>query len=176
MSKQFNSSTIAEILANSKKGYACMLIVISSFICFAALAQNQPSSDQVKIEVSVGDGLYIDVGVGDGLYIDVGVGDSFYHDIGVTDPFNQLGVSIGAQPESETGVNFDKGYIPAQLKDVKPEQRFAGFVKDAGKLEKTCGIQGVNNGSRVEILCNEKGKFRLTFPDQLPRSKPADGK
>jgi hypothetical protein len=152
-----------------------MLIVISSFICFAALAQNQPSSEQVKIDVSVGDGFYIDVTVGD-FYIDVGVGDSFYHDIGVTDLFNQLGVSIGAQPESETGLKFDKGYILAQLKDVKSGQRFVGFVKDAGKLEETCGIQGVKNGSRVEILCNEKGKFRLTFPDQLLRSKPADGK
>jgi hypothetical protein len=166
MSKQVNSSTIAEILANSKKGYACMLFVISSFICFAALAQNQPSSEQVKIEVSVGDGLYIDVGVG----------DSFYHDIGVTDLFNQFGVSIGAQPESETGVKFDKGYIPAQLKDIKAGQHFAGFVKDAGKLEKTCGIQEIKNGSMVEILCSEKGKFNLTFPDQLPRNKPADGK
>ena len=175
MSKQVNSSTITEILPNSKKGYVCMLFVISSFICFAALAQNQPSSEQVKIDVSVGDGFYIDVIVGD-FYIDVGVGDSFYHDIGVTDLFNQLGVSIGAQPESEKGVNFDIGNIPAQLKDVKPEQRFAGFVKDSGKLEKTCGIQGVKNGRRVEILCNEKGKFRLTFPDRSPRSKPADGK
>ncbi|MEE4284872.1 MAG: hypothetical protein V2I31_01950, partial [Mariniphaga sp.] len=163
MSKQVNSSIITELQANSKKGYACMLIVISSFICFAALAQNQPSSEQVKIDVGVGD-FYIDVSVGD-FYIDVSVGDSFYHDIGVTDLFNQLGVSIGAQPESETGVNFDKGYIPAQLKDVIAGQRFAGFVKDAGKLEETCGIQGVKNGSRVEILCNEKGKFRLTFPD-----------
>lgn len=142
-----------------------MLIVISSFICFAALAQNQPSSEQVKIDVGVGD-----------FYIDVSVGDSFYHDIGVTDHFNQLGVSIGAQPESETDVEFDKGYILAQLKDVKSGQRFVGFVKDAGKLEETCGIQGVKNSSRVEILCNEKGKFRLTFPDQSPRSKPVDGK
>ncbi|HDR50429.1 MAG TPA: hypothetical protein ENN90_02245 [Mariniphaga anaerophila] len=174
MSKQVNSSRIAEIQANSKKGYTCILIFISSFICFAALAQNQSSSEQVKIDVTVGNSFYIDITVGD-FYIDVGVGDSFY-DIGVTDLFNQLGVSIGAQPESETGVKFDKGYIPAQLKDVQPEQRFAGFIKDAGKLEKTCGIQGVKNGSRVEILCNEKGKFRLTFPDQLTRSKPADGK
>jgi hypothetical protein len=174
MSKQVNSSIITELQADSKKGYACMLIVISSFICFAALAQNQPSSEQVKIDVSVGNGIYIDVSVGD-FYIDVGVGDSFY-DIVVTELFEQLGVNIGTQPEAETDVEFDKGYILAQLKDVKSGQRFVGFVKDAGKLEETCGIQGVKNGSRVKILCNEKGKFRLTFPDQLLRSKSDDGK
>jgi hypothetical protein len=165
MSKQVSNSIITKLPAKGKKGYACILIIISSFICIPTQAQNPSSSEKVKIDVTVGNGLYIDIGVG----------DSFY-DIGVADFFGQFGVSIGAQPESETGVKFDKGYIPAQLKDIKAGQHFAGFVKDAGKFEKTCGIQGVKNGSMVEILCSEKGKFNLTFPDQLPRNKPADGK
>lgn len=163
MSKQLNSSTITEFPAISKRGYACMLFCIFSFICFLALAQNQ-TSEQLKIDVSVGD-----------FYIDVSVGDSFY-DIVVSELFEHLGVNIGDQPEAETGVKFDKGYIQTQLKDVKPGQRFTGFVKDAGKLEKTCGIEGVKNGNRVEIYCNEKGKFRLSFPGQTPRSNSVNEK
>ncbi len=173
MSKQVSSSVITKLPAKEKKGYACILIIISSFICFAALAQNQPSSEKVKINIGVED-FYILIEVED-FHINIKVAD-FYHDIGVADLFYQMGVNIGAQPEAETGVKFDKGYILPMLKDIKPGQHFAGFVKDAGKLEKTCGIQEVKNGSRVEILCNEKGKFRLSFPDQSPRSNPAAGK
>jgi hypothetical protein len=160
----------------SKNLYACILITFFSLFSFKTLAQIQPSTEKVKINIGVAD-FYIDIGVAD-FYIDIGVEDfyinigvaDFYNEISISDIFAQMGVATVAQPNVETGLKFDKGYILTNLKDMKPGQRFAGAVKDAARLEKVCGIQGVKIGSPVDIVYHEKAKFRMSFPD-LPSKK-----
>ncbi|MDZ7761503.1 MAG: hypothetical protein U5L00_14770 [Desulfovermiculus sp.] len=69
----------------------------------------------------------------------------------------------------KTDVTLNKGYIQTPVMEVTPGQQFKGVVKDVGKLKKTGAPSGINNSTPVVIHCEEKGKFRLTFPD--PSSK-----